>query len=54
MHSETMEILSRGLPLWQRMLVPTLAPGVMLTMSDGLRLKEALSANMRIVEKTFG
>lgn len=49
-----MEMFSRGLPLWQRMLVPTLAPGVMSTMSEGLRFTEALSANMRIVERTFG
>lgn len=54
MHRETMEMFSRGLPLWQRLLVPTLAPGLMSTMSEGLRLTEQISANMRIVERAFG
>ena len=54
MHKETMQMFSRGLPLWQRMLVPTLASRAALKMSGGVGLTEALSANMRIVEGTFG
>ena len=51
MRPETMEMLARGLPLWQRLLLPMLGAGVL---NDHLRIAGSVSANMRIVERTFG
>lgn len=53
MRRETIEMFSRGLPLWQRLLVPTLVPGVVCAMEERFRLKEEMSANMKVIEKTF-
>ncbi|CAN0311885.1 unnamed protein product, partial [Pylaiella littoralis] len=54
MYHETMEMLSRSLPLWQKLVVQTLGAGVVSTTNERLRLTETLSANVKIIERTFG
>ncbi|CAM9420972.1 unnamed protein product, partial [Laminaria digitata] len=52
----TMEMLSRGLPWWQRLLMPTLGVGAVSAVNDmngRARLTEEMPGNMRIVERTF-
>lgn len=49
-----MGMFSRGLPLWQKLVVRALGAGMVSTMNERLMLTEKLSANMKIVERTFG
>ncbi|CAM9590242.1 unnamed protein product [Ectocarpus sp. 4 AP-2014] len=54
MRSETLKMFSRGLPLWQRLLMPTLGAGLVNTMNERLRLEGGIRGNMKTIEKTFG
>ncbi|CAB1110646.1 unnamed protein product [Ectocarpus sp. CCAP 1310/34] len=54
MRSKTIKMFSRGLPLWQRLLMPTLGVGLVNTMNNRLRLEGGIRSNMKIIEKTFG
>ncbi|CAM9592135.1 unnamed protein product, partial [Ectocarpus sp. 8 AP-2014] len=54
MRRETIKMFSRGLPLWQRLLMPTLGVGLVNTMNERLRLEGGIRSNMKTIEKTFG
>lgn len=54
MRRETMKMFSRGLPLWQRLLMPTLGAGLVDTMKERLRVEGRIWSNMKTIEKTFG
>lgn len=54
MRSETIKMFSRGLPLWQRLLMPTLGVVLVNTMNERLRLEGGIRSNIKTIEKTFG
>lgn len=53
MQPKTMEMFSRGLPLWQKLLMPILGAGVISTMNQRFVFTEEISANMTVVYDTF-
>lgn len=53
MRQETLEMLSRGLPYWQQLLMPTLGAGVLSNINARLVLTEEMPGNIRIVDSTF-
>jgi len=51
MRLETIKMLAHGIPLWQRLLLPMLWDGVF---KNHLRTTGSVSANIRVIERTFG
>ncbi|CAM9759663.1 unnamed protein product, partial [Scytosiphon promiscuus] len=54
MERGTMEMFSKGLPLWQKALVRVLWGGLAASMNERLKNTQDVSSNLRVVEKIFG